>query len=42
MLAKLPPAVAYSKALFPSLEQQDRAKQIITKQWDSVVGANVK
>ena len=42
MMAKLPPAVAYSKALFPTLEQQDRSKQIITKQWDSVVGANVK
>ncbi len=42
MLAKLPPAVAYTKALFPTLEQQDRAKQVITKQWDTVVGANVK
>jgi putative spermidine/putrescine transport system substrate-binding protein len=42
LLAKLPPAEAYAKAIFPTLEQQDRAKQIITKQWDTVVGANVK
>ena len=42
LLAKLPPADAYDKAVFPTLEQQDRAKQVITKQWDSVVGANVK
>jgi putative spermidine/putrescine transport system substrate-binding protein len=42
LLAKLPPAAAYAKALFPTLEQLDRAKQVITKQWDTVVGANVK
>jgi putative spermidine/putrescine transport system substrate-binding protein len=42
LLAKLPPAEAYAKAIFPTLEQQDRAKQAITKQWDTVVGANVK
>jgi len=42
LMAKLPPAAAYAKALFPTLEQQDRAKQIITKQWNTVVGANVK
>ena len=42
LLAKLPPAVSYAKAIFPTLEQQDRAKQVITKQWDTVVGANVK
>jgi putative spermidine/putrescine transport system substrate-binding protein len=42
LLAKLPPAESYDKAVFPTLEQQDRAKQIITKQWDTVVGANVK
>ena len=42
MLAKLPPADAYAKAIFPTLDQQDRAKQVITKQWDAVVGANVK
>jgi putative spermidine/putrescine transport system substrate-binding protein len=42
VLAKLPPAQNYAKALFPTLAQQDQAKQVITKQWDAVVGANVK
>jgi putative spermidine/putrescine transport system substrate-binding protein len=42
VLAKLPPAVSYAKALFPTLEQQGQFKQVITKQWDTVVGANVK
>jgi putative spermidine/putrescine transport system substrate-binding protein len=42
LLAKLPPAEAYSKAVFPTLEQEARAKEIITKQWNTVVGANVK
>ena len=42
LLAKLPPADAYAKAVFPTLEQQNRAKEAITKQWDTVVGANVK
>jgi putative spermidine/putrescine transport system substrate-binding protein len=42
LLAKLPPAESYEKAVFPTLEQQGKAKEIITKQWDSVVGANVQ
>ena len=42
LLAKLPRADAYAKAVFPTLDQQDRAKQAITKQWDGIVGANVK
>jgi putative spermidine/putrescine transport system substrate-binding protein len=42
LLAKLPPAEAYEKAVFPSLDQQGAAKETITKQWDTVVGANVK
>src|SRR5918995_1901096 len=42
LLAKLPPAAAYEKAVFPTLEQQDAAKGVITAQWDKVVGANVK
>ncbi len=42
LLAKLPPAAAYAKAVFPTIAQQDAYKQIITKQWDAVVGANVK
>ncbi|MGE0846161.1 MAG: ABC transporter substrate-binding protein [Flavobacteriaceae bacterium] len=42
MLDRLPPAEAYEKAVFPTLEEQDAAKQVITGQWDSVVGANVQ
>ena len=42
MLDKLPPADAYQKALFPTLEQQSAYKETITKQWDSVVGVTVK
>ncbi|HWA50955.1 MAG TPA: ABC transporter substrate-binding protein, partial [Dongiaceae bacterium] len=36
MLDKLPPADAYDKALFPPLEVQAKARETITKQWDSV------
>ncbi len=42
LLDKLPPAAAYEKAVFPTLEEQAAAKEAITKQWDSVVGANVQ
>jgi putative spermidine/putrescine transport system substrate-binding protein len=42
MMAKLPPAEGYAKAVFPSLDEQGAAKAVITKQWDAVVGANVK
>lgn len=42
LLARLPAAAAYAKAVFPTVEQQDRYKEVITKQWDTVVGANVK
>ena len=42
LLAKLPPAAAYEKAVFPTLDEQAAAKNVITKQWDSVVGANVQ
>jgi len=41
-MAKLPPPEGYAKAVFPSLDEQGAAKDVITKQWDSVVGANVK
>ena len=41
LLAKLPPAEAYAKAVFPSLDDQKAAKEAITTKWDSVVGANV-
>jgi len=42
LLDKLPPAAAYEKAVFPTLDEQAAAKDAITKNWDSVVGANVQ
>jgi putative spermidine/putrescine transport system substrate-binding protein len=42
LMAALPPAEGYAKAVFPTLDQQGAAKDAITKQWDSVVGADVK
>jgi putative spermidine/putrescine transport system substrate-binding protein len=41
LLAKLPPAENYAKAVFPTLDQQTAYTDEITKNWDSVVGANV-
>jgi putative spermidine/putrescine transport system substrate-binding protein len=41
VLDKLPPAEAYTKAVFPTLEEQDANKNAVTGGWDSVVGANV-
>jgi len=41
LLAKLPPAEAYSKAVFPTLDEQKVSKEVISTKWDSVVGANV-
>lgn len=41
-LDTLPPASAYAKAVFPTLDQQNAAKEVITKQWDQVVGTTVK
>ena len=40
LLARLPPAANYSRATFPSLEDQARAKQIIVNGWGSVVVSN--
>ena len=42
MLDKLPPAAAYEAAVFPTLDEQGASKEVITKQWDAVVGANVQ
>jgi putative spermidine/putrescine transport system substrate-binding protein len=42
VLDKMPPAAAYEKAVFPTLDEQGASKEVITKNWDSVVGANVK
>jgi len=41
LLDKLPPAEAYKAAVFPTLDEQAAGKEAISKQWDSVVGANV-
>lgn len=40
--AKLPPAELYQKAVFPTIEQLDAAKKLITEKWDSVVNVDVK
>ena len=42
VLAKLPPAESYASAAFPTLDEQGKAKEAISKNWDAVVGANVK
>ncbi len=42
LAAKLPPADNYAKAIFPTLDQQSAYKDTITKNWNSVVGADVK
>jgi putative spermidine/putrescine transport system substrate-binding protein len=41
LLAKLPPAEGYAKAVFPTVEEQNASKEVIAKQWDSVVGADI-
>jgi putative spermidine/putrescine transport system substrate-binding protein len=42
LLDKLPPAEAYEKAIFPTVEQQAANKKAVTEGWDKVVGANVQ
>ncbi len=42
LLDKLPPAEAYANAIFPTLDEQASYKETITKNWDKVVGADVK
>jgi putative spermidine/putrescine transport system substrate-binding protein len=42
LLAKLPDPTLYAKAVFPTLDEQKASSDVITKQWDSVVGANVQ
>jgi putative spermidine/putrescine transport system substrate-binding protein len=41
MLDALPPAENYAKAVFPTLDEQAAAKEVISKQWDTVVGVEV-
>ncbi len=42
LMAKLPPADNYAKAVFPSIEEQNANKATITGGWDSTVGASVQ
>ncbi|KPL83926.1 iron ABC transporter substrate-binding protein [Thermanaerothrix daxensis] len=42
LLAELPPAELYAKAVFPTIEQLNAAKTYIAENWDKVVGAEVK
>ena len=42
LLDKLPTPELYNLAVFPTLDQLNSAKELITTQWDSVVGADVK
>ena len=42
LLDKLPPADAYEKAVFPTLEQVNANGDAVTAGWDTVVGANVQ
>lgn len=42
LLAKLPPAEFYEKAVFPTVEEQEANKKAVTEGWDKVVGAEVK
>ena len=42
LLAKLPPAESYDKALFPTLAQQGAAKEVLPKHRILAVGATVK
>ena len=40
LMAKLPPAEAYAKAVFPSLEDQGAAKEATAANWATEMGAN--
>lgn len=42
LIDALPPAAAYEKAVFPSLDEQAANKEAVTGGWDAVVGANVQ
>jgi len=42
LLDKLPPAEAYAKAVFPTLDEQAANKEAVTTGWDATVGATVE
>jgi putative spermidine/putrescine transport system substrate-binding protein len=42
LAAALPPAELYAQATFPTIEQLSAARELITAQWDTVVGVDVE
>ena len=42
LMAKLPPAEAYAKAVFPTLDEQSAHKEGVSAGWDKVVGVKVE
>lgn len=42
LLDALPPPEAYEAAVFPTIEEQEAMKTVVTEGWDKVVGANVQ
>jgi len=42
LMAKLPAADNYAKAVFPTLDEQAAAKTKISGEWDTVVGAKIQ
>jgi putative spermidine/putrescine transport system substrate-binding protein len=42
LAAALPPADLYAQATFPTIEQLSAARELITTQWDTVVGVDVE
>jgi len=41
LAAKLPPASAYAKAMFPSIADQEATKKACAENWDKIVNVNV-
>jgi putative spermidine/putrescine transport system substrate-binding protein len=42
LASQLPPAELYDKAIFPSIDQVNAAKEFVANNWTSLVGADVK
>jgi putative spermidine/putrescine transport system substrate-binding protein len=42
LMDRLPPAEAYARAVFPTVEQVNANREVVVAGWDSVVGANVQ
>ncbi len=42
LAAQLPDPAIYEKAIFPTIDQINAAKEFIANNWDTMVGANVK